>query len=420
MVDMSRLKWFGVPVLVFAAVGAAATYYEPSAATFTSWFLVGCWLAVTGLFVRQLKRDRAYGSPQDKIEYVWGTAAVATLFAAWGDYTTLGAENLLDPAPAFLNWWVVVTALPYLSWNLALLFACVHKYFFVHAGTRAASSRKVAAFTASCLLAFGIVYYTATREHGPYLRPTHDLPSVALLVQSICSVVVLADLFATRRTPTVMVARTSPREAARRVRAVDAASRPAAQPAPRSARTTRRSTTSTPARSVPVTEARATSRGSPRGIRVVHPQASPRTSTRVRRVSRTVPRPSQVGATTKSSRAQSRRATPDTHVTQMGRSRKVDMYDSWRPKTGVLSQEDFKCIFCFGDFSPGERDGVVICPRCKYPAHASEFKDWLRSSTLCSRCGAELPVAFRVSPRVVPVAEYLAAMNYLLKKRKKA
>jgi len=50
-----------------------------------------------------------------------------------------------------------------------------------------------------------------------------------------------------------------------------------------------------------------------------------------------------------------------------------------------LTEDDFRCIFCY-EF-PTEADRrVVICPHCKHPAHANEFQKWLAVANLCSRC----------------------------------
>lgn len=80
----------------------------------------------------------------------------------------------------------------------------------------------------------------------------------------------------------------------------------------------------------------------------------------------------------------------------------------YRPKAGVLSTDDFKCIFCFKlpKFPEEKNRGVVLCPSCKFPAHADEFKDWLRKSNLCSRCNAPIPANFKRNPKIISVKNY--------------
>jgi hypothetical protein len=90
----------------------------------------------------------------------------------------------------------------------------------------------------------------------------------------------------------------------------------------------------------------------------------------------------------------------------------------YRPKAANLSIEDFKCIFCFKlPESPNDNGrGIILCPNCRYPAHADEFKDWLRSSRLCSRCNAPIPSSYRKSPKVISVKNYVVIYNKLLRK----
>ena len=88
-----------------------------------------------------------------------------------------------------------------------------------------------------------------------------------------------------------------------------------------------------------------------------------------------------------------------------------------RPKTGMLCQDDFKCIFCFELPSTSDKQGgIILCPNCRYPAHADEFQNWVRTSNLCSRCDGDIPRGFRRHPTIIPVKEYLRAYKFWKKK----
>jgi hypothetical protein len=89
---------------------------------------------------------------------------------------------------------------------------------------------------------------------------------------------------------------------------------------------------------------------------------------------------------------------------------------SIRPKTAVLSNEDFMCIFCFELPKSSDKGGIVLCPHCRYPAHYHEFKDWVRNSKLCSRCDGVLSSSFIRNPKVIPVKKYLKAYKIFKKK----
>ena len=102
----------------------------------------------------------------------------------------------------------------------------------------------------------------------------------------------------------------------------------------------------------------------------------------------------------------------------MSQQDKIKLYNKLRPKSGVISQDDFKCIFCFELPGKGNNTGIVLCPHCRYPAHLDEFSEWTLASNLCSRCGTEISRSYRTKPKVISAKNYIAAMNYLLKHRK--
>jgi len=83
------------------------------------------------------------------------------------------------------------------------------------------------------------------------------------------------------------------------------------------------------------------------------------------------------------------------------------------PKAGILSLEDFKCIFCFElpSIPADERRGIILCPNCRHPAHADEFKGWAQASPLCSRCDAPIPPSFLRNPKVIPIKTYLEVIK---------
>lgn len=134
------------------------------------------------------------------------------------------------------------------------------------------------------------------------------------------------------------------------------------------------------------------------------PRRTPAPST-----SRTTPRRSPAPTTTSTSKSTARR--PSTvkvtrAIVRRPRSTVSASFEKIKPKAGILSLEDFKCIFCFQLPQADEKRGIVLCPNCRHPAHADEFKDWTKSSPLCSRCDASIPPSFRRNPKIISVREY--------------
>jgi len=96
-------------------------------------------------------------------------------------------------------------------------------------------------------------------------------------------------------------------------------------------------------------------------------------------------------------------------------------YDKLKPKAGVLTVDDFKCIFCFKlpQMPADQSRGIVLCPSCRHPAHADEFRNWTQSSNLCSRCGQTIPTHLRQRPDVISTASYLGVIQEFYRRAKK-
>ncbi|WP_455142892.1 hypothetical protein [Candidatus Hodarchaeum mangrovi] len=62
---------------------------------------------------------------------------------------------------------------------------------------------------------------------------------------------------------------------------------------------------------------------------------------------------------------------------------------SLRPAGQHLTQDDFRCIFCY-EFPIEPSRQVVICPHCRHPSHANEFQKWLAVAEICSRCNKSI------------------------------
>ncbi len=59
------------------------------------------------------------------------------------------------------------------------------------------------------------------------------------------------------------------------------------------------------------------------------------------------------------------------------------------PKAQHLTEDDFRCIFCY-ELPTKSSDQVVICPNCKKPAHYPEYQKWTAYSNICSYCNQDV------------------------------
>ncbi|MHA1984966.1 MAG: hypothetical protein ACW967_11465, partial [Candidatus Hodarchaeales archaeon] len=57
------------------------------------------------------------------------------------------------------------------------------------------------------------------------------------------------------------------------------------------------------------------------------------------------------------------------------------------PKAKNLSQDDFRCIFCY-ELPTEDHKNVIICSNCHHPSHEEEFLEWKGNSDICSFCNA--------------------------------
>jgi len=86
--------------------------------------------------------------------------------------------------------------------------------------------------------------------------------------------------------------------------------------------------------------------------------------------------------------------------------------NSLTPLGQHLTEDDFRCIFCY-EF-PIEKDRqVVICPHCKHPSHENEYNKWIAVASICSRCNK--PVK-NVKMIRLPGSSYHKVINMFRKK----
>ena len=78
---------------------------------------------------------------------------------------------------------------------------------------------------------------------------------------------------------------------------------------------------------------------------------------------------------------------PAVSVPRRKPSRKLTpaILSSLRPAGQHLTEDDFRCIFCY-EFPIESTRQVVICPHCHHPSHENEYQKWSAVADICSRC----------------------------------
>ncbi len=179
-------------------------------------------------------------------------------------------------------------------------------------------------------------------------------------------------------------------------------------------RTTSRTTTRSPNRTVNRTTSRTTVRTPTRTVN----RTSSRTTVRSppRTTNRTIQRTNH--KTQNHTHTSSNPVHRSTHTNNSASRKKTYSLTRLKPKGTILNQEDFKCIFCFQlpTLPADEKRGIIICPHCGHPAHADEFRRWLKNSRLCSRCDRPISIKFIQHVEIIPTVVYLKAMKVIMKK----
>jgi len=381
-------KFLYLPLLIIPLIIGLIHGFAVAKSTniFLSWLFIGFWLSITFYFFRKSKAYREFGSPHNTVLFVLGPSLVGILYSLIGYFTGLLEWNLLASPGIYFSFWTLLFAIPYLGYGAFTLYSCFRRYDVIYLSShRSISARKFGIFT-TCLTIFIeffiILFFLITGELSGPVETVHYSPDLMLLILGLFSIFLLIryGIFWTQPSLSEISAAITAR---RRERVeVPVPPRP-------SSRTTSDLSVSTTSRST------SASRSS---------SSSSAPSTRSRTVS-------------------SRERTPSTprrkEKEEAKQKPKIDV-KKYRPKAGRLSLEDFKCIICFKlpDPATDKNRGVVLCPKCKHPAHADEFKDWLKNSNLCSRCDTPIPARFRQNPEIIPVELYAKIIKLFIKKTK--
>ncbi len=394
---MPKFKAVAITLMIFSLIGIIHGAILNSFNVFVSWILIGIWLILTFKVLKNIKQYREYRSPHNTAFFTVGPVFIGIFYSIWGNFTGLLGENLLISSDLYLSWWSILFGFPYILYGSVSLYHCFKKYHVIYFGTKSISARKFGYILGFSILFFIIVYwisfYSLIDYYESLLIPLHFLIDLNLLLLLIGTILIII-IYGFFRARTQLPQLTRDYIASRTSRLNDLTSpnrhRESIHSTTRSSPSPSTNTLSRTSRSVS---------NSSRSTPTAHIQSR---SSRVKTTTRTTSG-SKTGKPFRSSQ----------------RTIKQVNFKLYRPKAANLSLEDFKCIFCFKlpEFPKDNGRGIIICPNCRYPAHADEFKDWLRSSRLCSRCNAPIPSNYRKNPKIISVKNYVIIYKGLLKKK---
>jgi hypothetical protein len=420
---MVKFQWW---ILTTAATTGIGYYlgadFDAPHNDMLSWILLGVWIAFTLTFFGRIRMANQYNSPYNSFLFVFGALFFGVIFLIWGNYTIILTENLVLQYDFYLSIWMGILAMPFIFFGLIMLIFCFKRYFTVYVGQTPINARKFAFFNTFFII--GINLFMLFGQRGIISQwdslfeafalepePLQYLPDLVfwILIGFIGLIMIRYGIFGRRRSISSF-ATVTPREASRSRRTDLERSREQEQRRERELDQRRQQEL-----------ARQNRMDSERQRERQREAELQRERERERQRQRNIERQRQMEADRKRRESQSRqparvqmRATPQ-HISG-GSSTHLE---KMRPKAGTLSEEDFKCIFCFRlpKLPDDANRDIVLCPQCKHPAHADEFENWTRNSSLCSRCDGDIPSNFRSRPERIPVKTYLEAMRYHLKRK---
>ncbi len=382
---MVKAKSIVILLIIFSLIGIIHGIILDSFNVFATWVLIGIWLIFSFKVFENIKRYREFNSPHNTAFFAIGPVFVGIFYSIWGNFTGLLGENLLEGSGLYLSWWSIIFGLPYVIYGSYSLYRCFKKYNVIYFGTKAINARTIGYILALVvifyIIFYWIIFYAVIDFYETLIIPVHfyvDLNLLLLLISTIL-IFIVSGIFGTQRRLTALTR--------------DYITR----------RTNRLNHLTSPQRiSSPRRQNVSTSRTT-RSSRITPTSQRRSTQTRTKTTSRTVSR---------------KTTAKPTIITQ--RSIRSRDFSKFNPKAGLLSVDDFKCIFCFKlpKLPEDNGRGIILCPKCRYPAHADEFKDWMQKSNLCSRCNATIPSSYRRNPKIISVKNYIIIYRNFLKKNK--
>ena len=361
---------------------------RPPGAAFYSWVFIGIWLTFTLYFWENLKRASEFNSPHNSFTFIFAPLFFGLIASFWGYFTPFWQINLFGSGILYLSAWDLVFSLPYQITGIIFLWSCFRKFEWVYVSNTALRARRFGFISTLFFIAMGLTFifsfYSAYDSHTLLLPATHytiDLSLVMSLSLLFCLIIYYGLI---RRRPTL-------------------------PPVLHSRTITPAYISSTTIHSGSQTSNRPTNGQNP-NVRVVLPDGRTYLPFQKRRgeskVRYHLEQPQHV--TKKQGQVQ-----------EKPRVRMVP-YERLKPKAGVLTIDDFKCIFCFQlpKLPDDANRGIVLCPSCRYPAHTDEFRDWMKTSNLCSRCGHVLSSKFRQNPEIISASEYLDVIKEFNRRKK--
>ena len=379
----NKQKQLAIIFLIFFIIGLIHGLISVSLNIFFTWIFIGLWLIFTIRLYENIKRHREFNSPHNTAFFVIIPLLIGVFYSIWGSFTGILGENLIPNSNFYFSLWSLIFGLPFVIYGSHSIYRCFKKYNVIYFGTKSVKAKALGFFlaisTIIATISYWIAFYNVSEFYDPPLTPLRfslDLNLFLLLIITIFNLIIFGFISNRSNIPTRDYI-------AQRTRRINSLTTPSTQ-----------------------------NYGTRKRSRTIQTPTTTRTTTRT---TTTKPRPRN--KPTSQSRTTRSKTTSSVQSQRVRSAPRIKDFSKYKPKGSYLTEEDFKCIFCFKlpTLSNDKNRGVVICPNCRYPAHADEFKDWMKTSNLCSRCSAPIPSGFRRNPRIISTKNYTIIYRHFLK-----
>ncbi|MBN1216429.1 MAG: hypothetical protein JXA99_13445 [Candidatus Lokiarchaeota archaeon] len=349
---------------------------ESSLNIFFSWIFIGFWLLFIIKYREKVRKFKDYNSPHNTSFFVLAVIFTGLLYLYIGYYTDLFNWNWFQDSDFyfFLNPWIFFLSFPLLMAGLSYIYTSMKKYEVIYIyKTTSIKARKFCVLILFFILILNIIFIVLISENKSFydIYPNYTHIGLVLFLFIIFSLLIIIYGFIKKSKRSSSISQ-------------DALQR-------------RRS------------QIQSISTRQPRQQRQSKQRSKPKPRTRPKPRTTTTSRPKPTRSINR------QKPTPKVNKSKSARIKEIERL---KPSATILSLEDFKCIFCFSlpKYPEDQRRGIVLCPNCNYPAHADEFKDWMKNNQLCSRCNSTISSSFRSNPKIIPTKNYAAAIKYYSKK----
>lgn len=376
---------------VCTTIGIMDTIIRASILPLFSWLFIAGWISGTIYYFERINKHKRFHVRYNHWFFLFWPNFLAAATLAFGAFCVVFNYSFLGPF--HFSIFTILFALPYLIVGTVFFSKVLKRYQVIHVRGKEVNSRVIGFMFLPIFII--VLFLIAIIVHMiDVIALSFGVINLILLIQRIIYNVTHKSLTiptGTTRRPPAPTRRRTPTP-----------SRTPAQPPP-----------STPD-DLPLLSA-AAANASP-----VMPSARQRNRTGNRPY-----RPSQNSDSRRRSRNRSRGRTPERSASSGRTKRKsnrsfLDKIDTkireLLPTGANIDLNDFKCLFCFDLLNRQERNRkIIICERCKRPAHLDEWNAWKSTSSHCPRCNAPVNRA----SKIVTISVYKKAIAFFTKNKDK-